>query len=260
MHRDDASSGDSTRQILSAEASRDERIRVAYRDSNGGIAACSNSALALATGDYVVFLDHDDRLAEHALYCLAEEILAHPDAALLYSDEDKLTPNGRRYAPHFKSGWNPDLMYSFNLVTHLACYRRELLTELGGLKEGYDGSQDYDLTLRVYEAAGGDAIRHVPQILYHWRAGLGSTALGAEQKPRAYAGARRAIRDHLRRRGSEAEVEAGYNSFHRVVYPVPKPAPLVSLILLPTCDPPQGLEIRVRRLLEGTRYPSRSRS
>ena len=252
---DDASPSDAVRSLLASEASRDKRIRLVCRESNGGIAAATNSALELATGDYVVFLDHDDRLAEHALYCMAEEILAHPEAALLYSDEDKLASDGRRFRPHFKSDWSPDLMYCFNLVTHLACYRVELLDELGGMREGYDGSQDYDLALRAYEAVGSQAIRHVPHVLYHWRAALGSTSLGPEQKPAAYEGARRAIRDHLSRCGIEAEVEEGYKSFHRVRYRLPTPAPTVSIII-PTRDQPRLLGTLMRGLLDGTRYPS----
>ena len=252
---DDASPGAETRQILEREAARDDRIRLVFREHNGGIAASTNSALELATGDYILLLDHDDRLAEHALYCMAEAIQAHPDAALIYSDEDKLTSDGRRYGPHFKSDWSPDLMYSFNLVTHLACYRTDLVRALGGLREGYRGSQDYDLTLRVYEAAGDGAIHHVPHVLYHWRAGVGSTALGPEQKPDAHPGARDAIRDHLKRCGVEADVTAGYGAFHRVAYPLPDPAPTVSLII-PTRDQPDRLAKLMAGLLRSTRYPS----
>jgi len=230
---DDHSPRPHVRTVLQEYARRDSRIRVVWRDRNGHISAASNSALALATGEFVALLDHDDELSEQALYAVVEELNRHPDADLLYSDEDKIDRRGRRYDPFFKPDWNPDLFYSLNLVTHLAVYRRLALEAVGGFREGLEGSQDYDLTLRVIERIPAAAIRHIPQVLYHWRAIPGSVALAAGEKEYAYEAARRAIRGHLERRGVAADVQSapGHPTRHRLVYPLPTPAPLVSLIL-----------------------------
>jgi O-antigen biosynthesis protein len=252
---DDNSSRPHVRAILEEYADRDPRIKLVFRDRNGHISAASNSALALATGDFVALLDHDDEFAEHALYLVVEELNRHPGADLLYSDEDKIDERGRRYEPHFKPDWNPDLFYSINLVTHLAVYRRSLLEEIGGLREGVEGSQDYDLTLRVIERISPAAIRHIPHVLYHWRAIPGSVALAPQEKEYAHEAARDAIRTHLERRGIQAEVCAapGHPTLHRVVYPVPTPAPLVSLVM-PLTGRPEALRRVVTALLTETDY------
>ncbi len=230
---DDHSPRPHVRTVLQEYAQRDSRIRVLWRDRNGHISAASNSALSLATGEFVALLDHDDELAEQALYAVVEELNRYPNADLLYSDEDKLDRRGRRYDPFFKPDWNPDLFYSLNLVTHLAVYRRLVLEAVGGFREGLEGSQDYDLTLRVIERIPAAAIRHIPHVLYHWRAIPGSVALASGEKEYAYEAARRAIRAHLQRRGVAADVQSapGNPTRHRVVYPLPTPAPFVSLIL-----------------------------
>jgi GT2 family glycosyltransferase len=252
---DDNSSRPHVRAVLEEYAGRDDRIKLVFRDRNGHISAASNSALALATGDFVALLDHDDELAEHALYMVVEELNRHPEADLLYSDEDKLDGRGRRYDPHFKPDWNPDLFYSMNLVTHLAVYRRSVLEAVGGFREGLEGSQDYDLTLRVIERIPAVAIRHIPHVLYHWRAIPGSVALASGEKEYAHEAARRAIRAHLERRGVRAEVGGapGHPTVHRVVYPLPTPAPLVSLIL-PVTRRPELLRRAVAALLAHTDY------
>jgi GT2 family glycosyltransferase len=252
---DDNSSQPHVRSVLEEYARRDPRIKLVFRDSNGHISAASNSALALATGEYVALLDHDDELAEHALYTVVEELNRHPDADLLYSDEDKIDGRGRRYHPHFKPDWNPDLFYSMNLVTHLAVYRRSVLGAVGGFSEGVEGSQDYDLTLRVIERIPASAIRHIPHVLYHWRAIPGSVALASGEKEYAHDAARRAIRAHLERRGVRAEVRSApeHATLHRVVYPLPSPAPLVSLIL-PVTRRPELLHRSLAALLAQTNY------
>jgi O-antigen biosynthesis protein len=243
------------RPVLEGYAGRDARIKVVYRDRNGHISAASNSALALATGEFVALLDHDDELAEHALYRVVEELNRHPEADLLYSDEDKIDGRGRRYHPHFKPDWNPDLFTSMNLVTHLAVYRRAVLEEVGGFREGVEGSQDYDLTLRVIERTSATAIRHIPEVLYHWRAIPGSVALASNEKAYAHEAARSAIRAHLERRGVRAEVRSapGHPTLHRVVYPLPSPAPPVSL-LLPATGRPELLARAVAAVLARTDY------
>jgi GT2 family glycosyltransferase len=252
---DDNSSLPHVRAVLEEYAARDIRIKLVFRDRNGHISAASNSALALASGEFVALLDHDDELAEHALYVVVEELNRHPEADLLYSDEDKIDQRGRRYEPFFKPDWNPDLFYSLNLVTHLAVYRRSVLDAVKGFREGLEGSQDYDLTLRVIERIPPAAIRHIPQLLYHWRAIPGSVALAPEEKEYAHEAARQAIRAHLERRGVPAEVRGAPENanLHRVVYPLPAPAPLVSLIL-PVSGQPVLLRRSVASLLARTDY------
>jgi GT2 family glycosyltransferase len=168
---DDASASPDVAAILARAAAADPRIDVARLAARSGISAASNHALARAGYDYVAFLDHDDLLAPHALACMACELAAHPDTDLVFSDEDQLE-GGRRLRPYFKPGWNPDLLLAQNLVCHLAVYRRALVARLGGLRPDFDGSQDFDLALRA--AAQTGRIRHVPEVLYHWRQSPGS--------------------------------------------------------------------------------------
>jgi glycosyltransferase involved in cell wall biosynthesis len=216
---DDASTASDLRSILEHYAAEDPRIKVAFRRQSGHISRTTNSALDLVTGQFTALVDHDDELPPHAFYMVAEELNAHPDADLVYSDEDKIDEYGRRYGPYFKSDWNPDLFLSHNMISHLGVYRTELVRELGGFREGYEGSQDYDLALRVIEQTTPDRIRHIPYVLYHWRAVPGSAARGSSEKSYAITAARNAIGDHLLRRQIRAEVtSAAIPIFHRVRY------------------------------------------
>jgi len=243
---DDASRSPHVRRVLDDAAKSDGRIKVVFRPGNGHIAAASNSALTLATGDWTALLDHDDELAEHALYMLATE--AH-HADLVYSDEDKIDAHGRLSEPHFKPDWNPDLAISHNYVGHLCAIRAATVRELGGFRVGFEGSQDHDLVLRV--ARGGARIRHVPHVLYHWRAVEGSTALSAGAKEYAEAASVRALRDH-----TGMPVERGILPLtYRVRWPVPQPPPLISLII-PTRDARRLLEKCIDTLRQRTEYPA----
>lgn len=228
---DDRSTRPHVRRVLEEYAALDPRVRVLFREENGHISRASNSALALARGEFVALLDHDDELAEQALYVVADELNAHPHADLVYSDEDILE-EGARVAPFFKPDWSPDLLLSLNVVSHLGVYRTSVVRSVGGFREGYEGSQDYDLALRVTERVPPAHVRHVPHVLYHWRRIPGSLASGAGEKEYAHSAARRAISSHLERTGVKAEVTSGLGTLHRVVYPVPAPAPLVSIILV----------------------------
>ena len=133
---DDASPRPWVRRVLEEYSSKDSRIRVVYRDTNSNISQASNSALEIAQGDYVALLDHDDMLTQHALYFMVSAINADPNAQILYSDEDKIDARGKRFEPHFKSDWNPDLFFSQNYVSHLGVYRRALLQKIGGFRTG----------------------------------------------------------------------------------------------------------------------------
>ncbi len=228
---DDDSSQPHVRRVLEEYAARDKRIKIVFRPQNGHISAASNSALELATGDFVVLLDHDDELSEDALFRVAAELNIHPEADMIYSDEDVIDQQGIRQEPKFKPDWSPDFFYSLNLVTHLSVYRASILRKIRGFKLGFEGSQDYDLALRVMEQIPANQIRHIPRILYHWRAIPGSVALGAEEKQYAHERARNALRSHFERTGVNAEVTSGFKHLHRTIYRLPAEKPLASLIL-----------------------------
>lgn len=228
---DDASTLDGVRTLLERCAAEDERIRVTFRASNGHISVNSNSALDLARGDYVALMDADDLLPEDALFWVAHEIALNPEVDLIFSDEDKIDETGRRFDPYFKTAWNPALMLAQNAFCHLGVYRRSLVEQVGRFREGYEGAQDHDLVLRCADATAPDRIRHIPRILYHWRAVPQSTAADLGAKPYAPQAGKRSIEDHLRRRGIKGHLEAAAGSFYQAVYEVPDPLPRVSIIM-----------------------------
>jgi GT2 family glycosyltransferase len=203
---DDASTQPHVRTALQ-RAAADPRVRVTYRDVQGGIAAASNSALELASGEYVGFLDHDDVLRPHALSVVAAYLRDSPGTDLVYSDEDKLLPQGERAAPAFKPDFSPDRLLGENYINHFTVVRRSLAVDAGGFREGFDGSQDHDLMLRVSERS--NSIGHVPDVLYSWRMAPGSTAVAADRKPHAQDAGRRAVDDALQRRGLIGHTEFG---------------------------------------------------
>ncbi|MBA3606961.1 MAG: glycosyltransferase [Chthoniobacterales bacterium] len=229
---DDGSTDPQTRPFLEEMERRDARFRIVFREANGGIAACSNSALALARGQWCALLDQDDLLAENALAEVAREIAHQPDAGLIYSDEDFLDPTGAHINPFFKPDWNQELFLGQNYLNHLGVYRTNLLREIGGFREGFEGSQDYDLALRCSEHLRADQIRHIPRILYHWRMVTGSLADQPDAKPHARHAARRALNSHLQARGIPARAEAcpENEESHRIIYELPTPAPTVTIL------------------------------
>ena len=253
---DDASTGADVRAFLEEEARNDSRIKLSFRAQNGGIAACSNSALQLATGEWCALLDQDDVLAHEALAYVALEIDQDHDAGLIYSDEDKLGPSGERFDPFFKPDWNPELFLGQNFINHLGVYRRHLLHKIGGFREEIRGSQDYDLALRCVEQLLPSQVRHIPRVLYHWRAAPGSLAAKADAKQYAPEEARRALTDHLQRQQIAAHVSPCPESSHahRVTYELPANLPLVSVII-PTRDQVDLLK-RCLTSLSLTSYPS----
>lgn len=183
----------------------DPRIRRMRRSRNGHICAATNAAADLATGDFVAFMDHDDALAPDALFHLAAALQRQPEADLLYSDEDKVDCRGRRYDPHFKPDWSPELLLSYNYVNHLTAVRRSLFDALGRLREGYEGAQDHDLLLRLSERT--TRVVHIPRVLYHWRSLPSSTASAASVKSYVSVSSQRAVADALARRGLTATVQ-----------------------------------------------------
>jgi GT2 family glycosyltransferase len=225
---DDGSKKSSVRDVLREYAARDPRIRVKALRTNGGIARATNQALAMAKGDFVCFLDHDDEIRPHALAEMVNRISERPDVDVLYSDEDRLDMQGRRQLPFFKPDWSPELLRACNYVCHFLVVRRRLMEEVGGIRTGYDGAQDYDLILRLSEKT--HRIEHIPQILYHWRATPQSTAQNPDNKPTASNAGVRALREHLERLGEDAEVHDPVPTSYRVRYPV-EGQPLVSVVI-----------------------------
>jgi glycosyltransferase involved in cell wall biosynthesis/GT2 family glycosyltransferase len=177
----------------------DPRIKLARRDANGHICRATNTAAELATGEFVCLLDHDDELAPHALFAVAERLQQHPDADLIYSDEDKIDAAGRRYDPQFKPDWSPELLLSYNYVNHFTVIRRRVFEKAGRFRPGFEGSQDHDLLLRVTELT--DRVQHVPQVLYHWRSLPDSTAAAATVKSYVHTSGRKAVEEAMERRG-----------------------------------------------------------
>jgi len=204
---DDASGDVEVSRFLKKAAAGDPRIRVAVHDSNGGISRASNTALKMATGEFVALLDHDDELTPDALLLVARRAVEEPEADVIYSDEDKLDRDGQRGFPNFKPGWSPDLLLSYPYLGHLTVIRRTVVEKIGGFRPEMDGSQDFDLMLRATERAR--AVTHIPRILYHWRVVEGSAAGDPGAKPWAYGASRRALADTLVRRGLDGHVEPG---------------------------------------------------
>ncbi|MCQ2990014.1 glycosyltransferase [Pseudomonas tremae] len=228
---DDASTDPEVIEYLKSLSALDDRIKVVFREHNGHISAASNSALEIATGEFVAMMDNDDLLPLHALYWVAKTIRENPDAGLIYSDEDKISTDGKRSSPHFKSDWNEFLFRSQNMVCHLGAYRRDLVNEVGQFRTGFEGAQDYDLALRCVEKLERNQIIHIPRVLYHWRIHAGSTAMAGDEKPYAALAGVKALDEHLERKGGVGVAELSSLGMYRVHYALPASPPLVSLII-----------------------------
>jgi len=246
---DDGSSDPEIGELLSELAGLDSRIRVERRAKNGGIAAASNTALGMASGEFVALLDHDDTLRRDALSEVVRLLNAFPQVDMIYSDEDKIMPDGSCDVAYAKPGWSPDLHLSYNFVCHFAVYRRSVLDEIGGWRFGFDGAQDYDLALRVSEAT--DRIGHIPRGLYHWRIIADSTSSGIGAKSGAWEAGQRALTEALERRSLCGDVEEGLSpGTYHVAY-TPIGAPKVGVIV-PTRDRLEMLSACVHDLRELT--------
>jgi len=200
---DDGSSAAGLVDALGALAARDRRIVLDRTGKNEGISAASNRALALARGEWITLLDHDDVIEPDSLFQIAKLLQTHPDADLIYSDEDKLTDDGCE-SPVFKPDWSPDLFRSHNYIGHLTAIRRTFVQKVGGFRSEFDSAQDYDLFFRVIEQT--DRIHHVPRVLYHWRRSSSSSAISVRQKPGQFEAGRCAVQEHLQRKGIPGHV------------------------------------------------------
>jgi GT2 family glycosyltransferase len=229
---DDASTNPSITKTLNKYAAKDSRIKICLRSVNGHISLASNSALEMATGGWVVLLDHDDILPPNALEEVAKVIRESPEVSLIYSDEDKIDQHGKRFGPYFKSDWNRDLLLSQNVFCHLMAIRRSLVKNVGGFRVGYEGAQDHDLALRVIEQIRDNQIHHIPKILYHWRSHSESTASTGDAKPYTVTAGERSINDHLQRIGSRGTYTHDGAGGYRVRYPMPERRVVVSAIII----------------------------
>ena len=228
---DDGSTNPATVEALRELETSDPRVKVVHLAANGGISAASNAALALATGEFVALLDHDDELASDALLEIVRLLNDTPDADLIYTDEDKLELDGTHAEPFFKPDWSPEYLHSTMYIGHLAVYRRSLIESICGFRSEYDGSQDYDLALRA--TVGTDRVHHIPRVLYHWRKVPGSAAGVTDAKPWGLSAARRALEDFSRTLPVPATVEdQPGNGFWRLHFQIVGD-PLVS-VMIPT--------------------------
>jgi GT2 family glycosyltransferase len=245
---DDCSTEPYVTKVLAEYAELDQRIHVERRQINGHISASSNSAIALASGSWLCLMDNDDLLAEHALAVAVLALSRRPDTAILYSDEDHVDLNGQRCDPYFKPDYDPLLILGQNYFSHLSMLRADLVAQVGGFRVGYEGSQDWDLVLRVLEQVRPDQVLHVPHILYHWRSHPGSTASSVSAKPYVVEASRRVVEEHLGRLGVSAVVRTMWgSSFNHVRWLLPLVPPKVSVIVLPRNG------ARLRRCVESIR-------
>ncbi len=227
---DDYSTKKETLYVLKEYEKRDKRIKVVYRQENGHISKTTNSALGIATGEYIGLMDDDDILAEDALYEIVKIINKDKTIDFIYSDEDKLDMDGRLCEPHFKTDFALDSLFGGNYICHFTVIKRELINKIGDFKSEFVGAQDFDLFLRATEAA--KKIYHIPRILYHWRKVPGSTADTIENKEYAIENGKRAVEEALRRRKLIGHVTVPIKSTQYVVHYDYNNNPLVSIIML----------------------------
>ena len=216
---DDCSTSTHVSKVLKEFSAKDSRIKVFYRQTNGNISAATNSALELATGEFIALLDNDDELTEHAMFKVAECLNSDPTLDMFYSDEDKLTLSGKRIEPFFKPDWSPEYFLACMYTCHFGVYRASLVREIKGFRSEFDSAQDYDFVLRL--TAKTARIKHIPDILYHWRMLPSSAASGVNAKPQAHDRAKDALQAHLANIGKRGTVEEGPSAgFHRVRFDI----------------------------------------
>lgn len=248
---DDCSTWDSVRETLSRYEDN-PKIKVIYREENGHISRCTNTALENATGEFVAFLDCDDTLRKNALYEVVKVLNDDSELDFIYSDEDKINDNGKkRHTPNFKPDWSPDTLMSYMYTCHFGVYRKSLADEIGGLRVGYEGAQDYDFTLRFTEKTKN--IAHIPKILYHWRERKESTAVSPAAKPYILEAQEKSKEDAIARRGLNAKVEYVEGIYQYRVKYLPVNNPLVSIII-PSKDNYGFLSRCISSLVDKTDY------
>jgi glycosyltransferase involved in cell wall biosynthesis len=249
---DDGSTDADMLRALPALGARDRRIRLVRLESHQGISAALNKGLDLASGDWVTFLDHDDLLEPDAVFQNVKQVQKNPEVDLIYSDEDKLTDDGFD-SPILKPDWSPDFFLSCNYLCHMIFLRRDLVREVGGFQRQFDGSQDYDLLLRVSERT--NRIHHIPRVLYHWRRSENSSASDVRQKPGQLEASWRAIEAHLKRRGEPAHVAVDWRTHAFYVRRELREARKISVII-PSFRGPESLQRCLESVVSRTSYPN----
>lgn len=229
---DDHSPDAAVRGLLHQHAAGDKRIKVIERPTNGHIVAASNDGVAAARGEFIALLDHDDVIVEDALEKMADAISKHPNVGYLYSDEEIIDAKDNIHKPFRKARWSPERLRGQMYTNHFSVLRTDLVRQVGAFREGFDGSQDHDLVLRVTEAA--DEVVHIPQVLYQWRSVPGSAAESEDAKPYAWEAGRKAVNEHLQRTGVRGHAILGpYIGTYRIVRD-PIPADLLVSVIIPT--------------------------
>lgn len=231
-----------------------QKVHVIYRTENGNISTATNDGITAAQGDFIVFMDCDDMIEPNALCEMAKKLNENPEFDFIYSDEDKITEDGRiRHMPFFKPEWSPDLFMCMMYTNHLSCYRTSIVKEIGGLRSAYNGAQDYDFTLRFMEKSDNKRVGHISKILYHWRERKESVAYLMSSKGYAVEAAGNAKRDWIRRNSVAAHMEYIPDMLqYRVVYQVVG-EPLVSIVI-PSMDNPEILEQCIDSIYRYTTY------
>ncbi|WP_411348099.1 glycosyltransferase family 2 protein [Paenibacillus sp. WLX2291] len=249
---DDASTKDHIKRVLDEYSNKYSRIKVVYREKNGHISEASNSALALVTGEYLALLDHDDEIANNALYEIVKLLNHNKQLDIIYSDEDFVNMDHQRVSPFFKPDWSPDRFLCHMYYGHLGVYRSTLIQEAGGFRKGYEGSQDFDLALRITEKT--QRIAHIPKILYHWRMIPESTASNSSAKSYTHVAGMKALSDAMRRREINGWIEelSQYPNYYLLHYNVHS-NPLVSIIVTENQNPIATDEF-LEHLLDQTAY------
>jgi len=248
---DDASTKKHIKKTLGRYSKKDKRIKIKYLEVKQGISGASNEALSLATGEFIGLLDNDDELTIEALYENVKLLNKHPEADMIYSDEDKLDMNGNRCEPHFKPDWSPDMFLSEMYTCHFGVYSKSIVDKIGGFRKGFEGSQDYDLVLRLTEKTTN--IFHIPAILYHWRKIPGSAANSTDAKDYAYVNAKKALSDYLRRNSIQGKVVDGNFIGSYRVRRVIKNDYKVSIII-PFKDQSEVLRRCIKSIVARTKY------
>tara|TARA_B100001057_G_scaffold500273_1_gene614446 strand:+ start:3457 stop:6180 length:2724 start_codon:yes stop_codon:yes gene_type:complete len=251
----DASTLNHVSEILSEYAAKDPRIKVEENETNRHISASSNRAVKMAMGDFLALMDHDDLLRPHSLLRVVETINEDAEVEIVYSDEDKIDQSGKRSQPYFKPDWNPDLLFSQNYLCHFLAMKKKLVLQAGGFREGFEGSQDWDLALRACHEVSADKIVHIPEILYHWRIHESSVSSGVDAKDYAVDAAKKSLEDTVRRNKIDGDVEIVQEQYLRLKRRIKSPnkKPLVSIII-PTRDNARVLQRCLETLRERTLY------
>lgn len=254
---DDASTNPKVKELLKEYQKTDIRIKVVYRQENGHISMASNSAIEMAEGEYIALMDHDDYLPMHALYMIVKEINRyHNEIDLIYTDEDKIDAENRRYNPYFKPDWNPTMIYAQNFVAHLGVYRTSIVKSIGAFRKGFEGSQDFDLLLRFLKCTTVDRIVHIPRILYHWRIFSGNHTFSTDNQNISDNSAYKALCEYF---GDDNHINIrqieGYPGIWHVEQKLSDNLPLVSIII-PTKDKIDVLQRCINSIIEKTNYSS----